>query len=161
MHARIFQHTYLELSHEMYSKNMQHALETFLFSNPAKGHCVHDNKILFLELEEQLILFGENKTWKFAEQSPSCKNFDLFDHFKDLNNYTPQIIWFKFKLLHNLSVSLFIEERNKQASRTIKAHRLMYIGPTLVMRNMSVSFLHSTVLREAPLMKNTQMKNTD
>ena len=116
------------------------------------------NKNLFSELEEKLILFGENITWKFAEQYPSCKNFDLFDHFKDLKNNTPQIIWFKFKLLHNLSVSLFIEERNKQASRTIKAHRLMYIGPTLVMRNMSVSFLHSTVLRGAPLMKNTQIK---
>ena len=116
------------------------------------------NKNLFSELEEKLILFGENITWKFAEQYPSCKNFDLFDHFKDLKNNTPQIIWFKFKLLHNLSVSLFIEERNKQASRTIKAHQLMYIGPTLVMRNMSVSFLHSTVLRGAPLMKNTQIK---
>ena len=38
----ISQHTILELLYKLDSNNMHHIFETFFFSNPAQGHCEHN-----------------------------------------------------------------------------------------------------------------------
>ena len=70
-----------------------------------------------------------------AKQYPSCKVVDLDDYF-DMKNITPLMIFFTFKRVENLGVTLKVEEKNRSL-RSLKSSRLMYTGPILSVPDLS------------------------
>ena len=73
---------------------------------------------------------GEKISWPLTEQYPACKNLDIHELFS-LKNQTSSYIVFTFHVLENLGIALFVEERNKATSRSLKFNRFAYSGPTI------------------------------
>ena len=78
---------------------------------------------------EDLKIDGENISWSLAPLYPSCQQLILSDFFNmsDKNN-TPLQIFFQFRIVENLGVSVLIEESNKAVSRPLKSSMLIYSG---------------------------------
>ena len=82
-----------------------------------------------------------------VERFPTCKSIDLYDYMEQ--NRVPQLIRFGFNLIENLSITLFVEERNKATStRSLKFQRLIYNGPTIQIADLSKPYTKETVLRK-------------
>ena len=84
---------------------------------------------------ERIKLPVEKIIWSISEQYPSCQSLDLFDFVEETK--IPKTIWFRFNVLENLGVTLFVEERNKATSRSLRIKRLIYNGPTMEIADLS------------------------
>ena len=83
-----------------------------------------------------------------AKQYPSCKVVDLDDYF-DMKKITPLMIFFTFKRVENLGVTLKVEEKNRSL-RSLKSSRLMYTGPILSVPDLSKPIRNTVDAKDLP-----------
>ena len=86
--------------------------------------------------DKQFTLKGNEMNWPLLFSYPACKNIDISKEW-DLRKNTPKFLWFRFKEIQNLGVSLKIEDRRKALSnRSLRSQSVEYTGYPLVIENL-------------------------
>ena len=106
---------------------------------------------------ERIKLPKEKIIWSISEQYPSCQSFDLYDFIEETK--IPKTIWFRFNVLENLGATLFVEERNKATSRSLRIKRLIYNGPTMEIADLSKPSINEVVLSISQTIDSEQDKD--
>ena len=76
--------------------------------------------------------------WNIVPLYPACQTLDIIDLLNCTSTpCTPANIIFDINQLSNLGISIFVEEKNKVKSRTVRQNALSYIGPLLQNRNLN------------------------
>ena len=113
-------------------------------------------KLVTFKMER--IKFPKEKIiWSNSEQYPSCQSLDLYDFIEETK--IPKTIWFRFNVLENLSAILFVEERNKATSRSLRIKRLIYNGPTMEIADLSKPSINEVVLSISQTIDSEQDKD--
>ena len=68
-------------------------------------------------------------------------------------NRIPKLIRFGFYLLENISLSIYLEEKNKATTRALKFQRLIYNGPAIYLADLSKPYTKEIVIREGFIIK--------
>ena len=86
-----------------------------------------------------------------GERFPTCQSLDLFDYMEQ--NRIPKLIRFGFHLLENISLTIYLEEKNKATTRALKFQRLIYTGPAIYLADLSKPYTKEIVIREGFIIK--------
>ena len=90
-------------------------------------------------------MYAKEITWNYPLY-PSCQSLDLLNYF-DMYNSTPLQLFFDFKKLENIGISLFVKERNKALkSRPLKSSMLNYLGVELLNEDLNKTIYLTTIL---------------
>ena len=71
---------------------------------------------------QHIRVYGKNINWPIAEQFPSCQVLDFFDYF-DMDAITPKQIFIYFNAKYSMKATIYLEERNKAAARSLAKSR--------------------------------------
>ena len=84
------------------------------------------------------LIDGNDIKWPSSIKYPECQSIDLTDY-TDTKNISPLMLWVMFNesYVKDMSLSMFIEERNMDSIRNIDSNKDMFIGSPLLVKNMS------------------------
>ena len=90
---------------------------------------------------------GIDIKWSSAFKYPHCQSIDLTDY-SVTKNISPLILWVMFNesYVKDMSLSMFIEERNMDSMRNIDSNKDMFIGSPLMRKNMSEDIQYEMLL---------------
>ena len=90
---------------------------------------------------------GSDIKWSPAFKYPHCQSIDLTDY-SFTKNISPLMLWVMFNgtYMKEMSLSVFLEERNMDSMRNIDSNKEMFIGSPLIFKNMSENFQHEILL---------------
>ena len=74
------------------------------------GKIVKEIGLLSKNESHKFVILGEDIEWSLIIAYFACKTVDLANIW-DLKDHTPMYLWFQFNEIHNLGVSLKVEDR--------------------------------------------------
>ena len=81
------------------------------------------------------VINGNDLKWSYAFKYPHCQSIDLTDY-SDTKKITPLMLTFIFNesYVKEITLSMFIEERNMASLRNIDSNKQLYIGSPLIIK---------------------------
>ena len=82
-----------------------------------------------------------------AFEYPHCQSIDLTDY-SVTKNISPLMLWVMFNesYVKDISLSMFLEERNMDSMRNIDSNKEMFIGSPLIIKNTSEHIQYEILL---------------
>ena len=72
--------------------------------------------------EEMITIYSADINWGLTPEFPSCKTIDILNYF-NFKVAPARQIFFQFEKVKDLSVALYVEDRNKALRRPLKVCR--------------------------------------